>query len=76
MSNMKKKILIFDNLIIKTTHELFPLWFNKEIDMTDLLEYYVPTIKDYYENFETNNGRQFKNDILNESIRFGVRFTF
>jgi hypothetical protein len=51
----EKKFLIFDNLIIKTTHELFPLWFNKEIDMTDLLEYYVPTIKDYYENNENND---------------------
>ena len=33
-------------------NDMFPIWFNKEIDMSDLLEYYNPTIKDYYENNE------------------------
>jgi hypothetical protein len=50
--NIEKQILVFDNLIIKTVNDMFPIWFNKVIDMSDLLEYYIPTIKDYYENNE------------------------
>lgn len=60
----EKKFLIFDNFMIKMAHELFPLWFNKEIDMSDLLEYYVPTIKDYYENNENNENNDINSDIF------------
>jgi hypothetical protein len=53
-SEFEKQFLIFDNLIINTVNDMFPLWFNKEIDMSDLLEYYVPTVTDCYENNENN----------------------
>ena len=49
---------------------------NASVVFMNKIPFVEKEIKDYYENFETNNGRQFKNDILNESIRFGVRFTF
>ena len=52
--DFEKNFLIFDNLIINVVNDLFPLWFNKEIEMSDLLEYYIPTITDYYENNENN----------------------
>lgn len=60
----EKKFLIFDNFMIKMAHELFPLWFNKEIDMGDLLEYYIPTIKDYYENNENDENDDIISDIF------------
>lgn len=52
--DFEKNFLIFDNLIINVVNDLFPLWFNKEIEMSDLLEYYIPTITDCYENNEMN----------------------
>ena len=52
--SFEKNFLIFDNFIINIVNDMFPLWFNKEIDMDDLLEYYIPTVTDYYENNEMN----------------------
>jgi hypothetical protein len=52
--SFEKNFLIFDNFIINIVNNMFPLWFNKEIDMDDLLEYYIPTVTDYYENNENN----------------------
>ena len=33
-------------------------------------------IKDYYNEFETNKGRELRDNLINESLRFGIRFTF
>lgn len=51
----EKHFLIFDNLIINVVNDMFPLWFNKEIEMDDLLEYYIPTVTDYYETNKTDD---------------------
>ena len=53
---LEKKFLIFDNYVINVVHDMFPIWFDKDIDMEDLLEYYVPTILE-----ETNHN--IDNDI-------------
>ena len=52
--SFEKNFLIFDNFIINVVNDMFPLWFNKEMEMDDLLEYYIPTVTDYYENTEMN----------------------
>ena len=62
--NFEKNILIFDNLIINIVNDMFPLWFNKEIEMSDLLEYYIPTIKDYYENNEMKGQDDVASDLF------------
>lgn len=64
--SFEKNFLIFDNFIINLVNDMFPLWFNKEIDMGDLLEYYIPTITDYYENNENNeiNEQEVTSDIF------------
>jgi hypothetical protein len=51
-SDLEKHILTCDNLIINITTDMFPLWFDKEIDMEDLLEYYTPTALDAYGNYD------------------------
>ena len=51
-SNLEKYILMCDNLSINITYDMFPLWFNKEIDMEDLLEYYTPTAIESYDNYD------------------------
>ena len=51
----EKNMLVFDNLIINTVNDMFPLWFNKEIDMVDLLEYYTPSVNNYEDNENEDN---------------------
>lgn len=53
--SFETNFLIFDNFIINVVNDMFPVWFNKEIDMSDLLEYYIPTITDYNENTGIND---------------------
>ena len=52
-SDLEKHVLICDNFVINITNNMFPLWFDKEIDMEDLLEYYIPTALDTYENSDS-----------------------
>jgi len=33
-------------------------------------------VKDYYNEFDRNSGREIRDNLINESLRFGIRFTF
>jgi len=64
--SFEKNFLIFDNFIINIVNDMFPLWFNKEMEMDDLLEYYIPTVTDYYENTENTemNEQEVTSDLF------------
>ena len=53
--DLEKYMLVCDNFIINIVNNMFPLWFDKEIDMGDLLEYYIPTTQDYYEHIKNDD---------------------
>jgi hypothetical protein len=64
--SFEKNFLIFDNFIINVVNDMFPLWFNKEMEMSDLLEYYIPTITEYYDNNENTemNEQEVTSDLF------------
>ena len=64
--SFEKNFLIFDNFIINVVNDMFPLWFNKEIEMdeqevtSDLFSYTSSEDDDYEKNEENEEN---KNDL-------------
>jgi hypothetical protein len=42
--NTNEMFLNFDNSFVNRIHKMFPLWFNKSIELEHLIEYYVPSV--------------------------------
>ncbi len=68
--------LNFDNSFVNRIHKMFPLWFNKSIDLEHLIEYYVPsvliedTVSDSEQDSEQDSDSEHDsdNDIYDTSI--------
>lgn len=66
--NTNDMFLNFDNSFVNRIHKMFPLWFNKSIDLENLIEYYVPSvlIEDEAIDSEQNSEQYIENENNNE----------
>jgi hypothetical protein len=71
--NANDMFLNFDNIFVNRIHKMFPLWFNKRIELEHLIEYYVPSvlIEDNIDenssyNYDSNNSDDGSNDGSND----------